>query len=331
MFRYEAPKPTQYSFFSLSTSKRIGQIILPAQRRPHQTISYDALELFASENNLIITPGIVATHDGAELDTLELLSQFETEKQINEQYYIVKFNGNGMHYNDLLTIHAETANRLDTNIIAFDYRGVGASTQTPTTFNDLVTDGIAQVQRLLDEGVDSEKITLDGTSLGGGVATMVAHHFHKIGKPVYLWNDRSFASISQAATGMVASEAPGIFNDIYNSSVACLSWSGLGSTGWNAYVAKAYNEIPAKYKSYMYVAKKSARSGGDGVIVHPASLHRGVKSTEKAKGQFTGYKFYTASADTKGHNLARTQLISATNSEQNAQDVFDSFVRSHRK
>lgn len=330
MFRYEAKKPAKHSIFSISSSAGIGKIILPAQNITHQRISHEAMEIFASDNNLIINPGIVATHDGAELDTLEMLSQSEAEKPINEQHFIVRFNGNAMLYNDMLVNYANTINRLQTSIIAFDYRGVGASTKPPKTFDDLVTDGIAQVQRLLDDGVDSEKITLDGTSLGGGVAVLVAYHFHQKGKPVYLWNDRSFASISQAATGMVAKEAPGIFNDIYNSSAACISWSGLGSTGWNANIAKAYNAIPAKYKSYMYVAKKSERSTGDGVIAHPASLHKGVKPVEKKTGVYTGHQFYATSKHNTGHNLPRNKLYSADNPDQNAQDVFDDFVRSHR-
>ena len=65
----------------------------------------------------------------------------------------------------------------------------------PESFQDLVTDGIAQVQRVLDLGANPKNITLDGLSLGGGVADLlVAYHFHQLGKQVYLWNDRSFAT-----------------------------------------------------------------------------------------------------------------------------------------
>lgn len=174
---------------SVSSSQRIGKLVLPAQWREPKSIGEMTLNQFAHANGLVIQGGYVGTHDSAVLDTIELKPKTEPSTSLKNQHYIIKFNGNGMFYQDALHDFAYDANQLNVTIIGFNYRGL-ATVKTPETFQDLVTDGIAQVQRVLDSGVDS-KITLDGLSLGGGVATMVASHFHKLSKPIYLWNDRS--------------------------------------------------------------------------------------------------------------------------------------------
>ena len=336
MFTYEAPNPypeqsSIFSFRSISSAPSIGKLVLPAQWREPTTLSEGTLSRYADRNRLVVQGGYVGTHDGATLDSIEIKPQDEASKPLSEQYYIVKFNGNGMQYQDALINYANDANRLNVSVIGFNYRGVGNSKKSPGTFQDLVTDGIAQVQRLLDKGVNSRKITLDGLSLGGGVATLVAAHFHKIGQPVYLWNDRSFASISKAAAGMVAPESDGIFGNACGSSLETSSWSLMAPAGWDADVAKAYNSIPAEYKGHMYVGKASERSVGDGVIAHRASLHKGVKPYEKRHGIKTGHKVYAQSMlFGGGHNMQRTALVSAEDPHLSGQDLFETFVRSHK-
>lgn len=338
MFTYQAPNPypERSSFFSFlsglpSSSQSIGGLVLPAQWRPPTKLSDGKLASMVQGYNVVVEGGHVGTHDGAILDTIEVNSLGDASSPVNTRHYIIKFNGNGMQYEDAVSSYARDANRLDASVIGFNYRGVGNSKKTPDTFQDLVTDGIAQVQRLLDKGVDSKKITLDGLSLGGGVATMVAAHFHQLGKPVYLWNDRSFASISKAAAGMVAPESEGIFGNAFGTSLETSSWSVMAPAGWDANVAKTYNSIPVEYKGHMYVAKKSNKSYGDGVIAHRASLHRGVKPYEKTYGLKTGHKVYAQSRMFGGgHNMQRSDLVSAEDQRLSGQDVFESFVRSHR-
>ncbi|ARB91688.1 alpha/beta hydrolase [Legionella longbeachae] len=338
MFRYEAPNPynNEGSFFSfltsssVSSSHKIGKLVVPAQSREPKTIGEMTLNQFAHTNGLVIQGGYVGTHDSAVLDTIELKPKTESNSSLGNQHFIIKFNGNGMFYQDVLHDFAYDANKLNVTIIGFNYRGVGNSKKTPETFQDLVTDGIAQVQRLLDSGIDSKKITLDGLSLGGGVATMVASHFHKIGKPVYLWNDRSFASISKAAAGVIAPEIDNIFGETLSTSFEYTSWSLMKPAGWDVNVAKAYNEIADEYKNHMYVAKKSALSCGDGVIAHRASLHEGVKQDEKKRGISTAHKVYAQNGFFGGgHNMSRSDLVSAENTSLTGQDQFDNFIRNH--
>jgi pimeloyl-ACP methyl ester carboxylesterase len=334
MFKYDAPNPySNKSFFSHFTpsSQSIGNLVLPAQWRETKILNATTLDRFANQYSLSIQSGFIGTHDNAVLETVELKPNQEIEKSAHEQSYIIKFNGNGMLYQDALREFSCDANKLKTTVIGFNYRGVGNSTKIPSTFNDLITDGIAQVQRLLDKGIDSKRITLDGLSLGGGVATMVASHFHNIGKPIYLWNDRSFASISKAAAGMVAPETTTIFNENLAVSFETSSWSLMMPAGWDVDVAKAYNAIPSEYKSHMYVAKKSDNSTGDGVIAYRASLHKGVSECEKKRGMATGHKVYAKGGLFGGHNMSRGELISAEDASLSGQDQFEKFIKNQKR
>ena len=63
------------------------------------------------------------------------------------------------------------------HVLAFDYRGFGHSSGTPTE-QGLITDGIAVVQWAIEVAkVPPERIVLVGQSLGTAVATAVAEHF----------------------------------------------------------------------------------------------------------------------------------------------------------
>lgn len=339
MFSYTAPNPYEKksffssffsSLFSISSSESIGKLVLPAQWREPTNVSEMTLKQFAASYDLVIQGGYVHTHDDAMLDTIELKPKSELNKAIDKQDFIIKFNGNGMLYQDALRNFAYDANKLGATVVGFNYRGVGNSQKTPATFQDLVTDGIAEVQRLLDSGADSKRITVDGLSLGGGVATMVTSHFHKMGKSVYLWNDRSFASISKAAVGMVAPKTKNIFDETLTTSFEFTSSSLMKSAGWDVNVAKAYIAIPDAYKSHMYVAEQSVRSDGDGVIAHRASLHEGVKDEEMKRRVTTGHEVYAKNGLFGGHNMSRRDLLSAENPSLSGQDEFEKFVKNHR-
>lgn len=339
MISYQAPNPypnTNTLFSSIgslfsSSSQSIGKLILPAQWRVPENLNARILENLSAKFSLHINAGYIGTHDGAIIDTIQLTPLSEQSNAIGKQCFIIKFNGNGMQYTDALEKFAIDAITLKETVIAFNYRGVGNSKKTPETFQNLVTDGIAQVQRLLDLGVHSKNITLDGLSLGGGVATMVAYHFHQQEKPVYLWNDRSFASLSKAAAGMLAPSLPGLADDIVNSSFESSSWSIMKPTGWDVDVASAYKAIPNEFKGYMVVAKKSEHSDGDGIIAHRASLHKRVRAFEKQAHAETAHKVLARSnLYGGGHNMPRNMLISKNNPRETGQDLFEHFEMKKR-
>lgn len=325
MFKYQAPNPF-LDQSSGSFSQSIGRLVLPAQKNsPKVANLLPPMELIRG-NDIALQYGLIETHDKAVLDTVVLQPNSNVGKSSSEQHYILKFNGNNGFYQDSLHTYVHEVKELGVTIVGFNYRGVDCSQKTPTCFHDLVTDGIAQVQRLLDSGVDSKKITLDGFSLGGAVATLVASYFHKNGKPVYLWNDRSFASLSGAALGIVEIQTIGLL-----STLAILPvWGALTSAKWEVSVVQAYLSIPDEYKAHAYIAKKSECSLGDGVIADTINLHHSVKIDEKKRGVNTGYKMYAQNTlFGRGHNRNRIHLTSADNPDETAEDVFVNFMRRH--
>ena len=334
MFNYIArnpyPKTTTNWFFSLfsnssfssgSVERGVGSLVLPAQSRTAQNVGQENLDRLSNNYALAIDQGFIQTHDEARLHTVEITSELSNELLMKDRPFIIKFNGNGGQFEDSLDRYCKEVKVMGATIIAFNYRGVGQSQVTPTTFQDLVTDGIAQVQRLVDSGADSKHILLDGHSLGGGVATLVAEHFHQKGLPVYLWNDRSFASISKAAAHLIAPNLPGVMGEVVESSIETSSWSVMNATGWDRNIASAYLRIPPQFRSHL-VIDDVPRISGDGVIDFKASLHQAVRNSEQCD---TGY--VVTYRGTRGHNAPRSALVYKEDRDVNGQDLFETFAQ----
>lgn len=296
--------------------------ILPAKARPKP----DQISILSEikDEKVHIEKHLVITHDNAELDTIEVADASTLNQDPKNKIYIIKFNGNGEQYEDEINRCVKDAKSLNCTIVAFNYRGVGYSTGNPNSKTTLVTDGIAEVQRVLDQGVSPKHIILDGLSLGGGIATLVAKHFYDKDKTVNLFNDRSFSSISSTATNLIASELPNYLQQ----SLECASYSCLKATDWEMNAAAAYKKLPDHAKGYMFVAKKSTEHpdyDGDGVIPPAASLHAGVK---KSSGQGSQHwKMIARNTLFGGHNAHRNQIVSADDPKLTGQDIFENFVR----
>lgn len=241
----------------------------------------------------------VVTHDGAALDTIEI--QHVSQQALSPVYqkYVISFNCNFKCYEQLIQELQVDAKELETNIIGFNYRGVSQSKSNaypdiaevnPTTdharkFQDLVTDGIAQVQRLLDAGVSAENITLYGLSIGGAVAVFVAYYFYKLGSPINVFNDRSFSTMTNLLVGQIRTMSgeyhTGHSETKANQLVGFLSIPlikmVLVLSDWEADVANLYKKIPNEYKDYMLIrTRKTARSKDvvdDAAIPHYSSIH----------------------------------------------------------
>lgn len=312
------------SFFS----KRMARNVLPALSRPApdlETVQSKRVEL-SNTYEVEIQGGRVLTHDGAVLDTVEVTPHTLRNIDLNEKSFIIKFKGQKGFFESTFDDYVKDAVSSNMVVIGFNYRGVGHSKKSPLVFQDLVTDGIAQVQRLLDIGVNSEKILLDSESLGAAIATMVAFHFHEKKTPVYLFNSRSFSSLSYAAVETKMPGLPSPFKYLLRRSIA--------SIGWEADVAAAYKQIDIKYKAYMVVAKPSHKSTGDTVIPHHCSLHRAVRKDEKYEckltgneNKLTGYKVLAEGQEDIGHKDKRENLILKQNPQQSGQDIFLFFAQ----
>jgi hypothetical protein len=286
----------------------VGRMVLPAQTVNYQSDRNGGLGLFhrsvflKSVVNKRLKHNIltVVTPDGAELDTFEVKYikriDLKRQKTIVSNKYMLNFCGNmtacesPAHIADM----QKYALDLQCNVVNFNYRGVNFSTGKATSKQDLITDGITQVQRLLNKGVESENIVLKGLSLGGAVATLVAKHFHDRGIKIYLFNDRSFSTIARVLGGTIRNMNSGTghiaTNRILGAVIMFFTKIGLLLTKWEMNAGKAFSKIPGEYKDYIFVRSHRdirKREGhhliDDAVITHYASLHESsaVKAQRK--------------------------------------------------
>ncbi len=325
MVYYEAknPYPPQgrswLPFLSLF-SKILGWFILAAQGRKPVLWLEEQVSDLKKKYAVEIQQITITTHDKAVLDTVDITPVEIENIPVNKKHFIIKFKGNKGLYENSLTEYIQDALDYKVTVVAFNYRGVAKSQKSPLVFQDLVTDGIAQVQRLLDAGANSQNILLDGESLGAGIATMVVEHFHKKNCPIYLWNARSFSSLAVAAVNMtVPTKLPDIIKRLLTGLVSAL--------GWDVDASSAYERIDSKYKAYMVVAKPSEKSTGDGAIPHACSLHKAVRKKEKTSAMQTGHKVYAHGFFEIGHKDKREHLVSKDNEQRTGQDVFGDFIQ----
>lgn len=334
MFRYQAPDPSQLPtsvmrMRTILSSKKIGAKVLPAMRRNEPLDVTEELIRIYNEYSVDLSFGSVHTHDGAILETVVVKPQLDAP--LEHEYFIVCFNPNGGLFQDKLKEYSYNAVQLSATVVGFDYRGVGRSVKPPVSLIDLAVDGIAQVQHLLDNGARSQNIVLDGVSLGGAVATLVASHFHQIKLPVYLWNDRSFSSLPKAAAGCVVPDNSKKLKMSCRRPIEKICETVMNPTGWNALIDPFYHGIPKEFKGYVYVSKKSGNGLGDGIVAHAVSLHRGVKPLEKAANIKTGQKVVASvGLFSAGHNLSRRDMHRKEFSDVTLQNLFENFVLSSR-
>lgn len=155
-------------------------------------------------SNVTLEEFDIQTHDGAILNTLEI-----KPKILHEDKYIVVMSGagyifemtEGHHEGELSFIDfVHIAIAAKQTLINWNYRGVGYSKKKFTELMHLVVDGIAQVQRLLDQGILNKNITLYGHSKGGSVAIYVADYFWQKGIPLKVITDRAYHSMTRMAS-----------------------------------------------------------------------------------------------------------------------------------
>jgi pimeloyl-ACP methyl ester carboxylesterase len=253
----------------------------------------------------------VITHDGVSLDTLEI-------KQKNvlppaQQKYVLNFLGNRKLYEQVLDEMEEDARRLDCNVLGFNLRGGGWSQSSPRSKQDLVTDGIAQVQRLLDQGVNSENIILKGFSLGGGVATAVAKHFLDHNIKLNLFNDRSFSSLTNTVVGFIR-KANWFGNGHHESGwKKLLGWIAFplvrlvfALLKWEINAADAYKKLPDTHKELMCIRSPRPRKEenyDDALVTHWASLYAALKPQRKQEKAKLDVAIKAATTHTVLHKL----------------------------
>jgi hypothetical protein len=261
----------------------VGSIVLPAQKMGYYQLKIDeqTLNNFTTDQ-LVYQKNQITTHDDVTLDGIEI--QYQSEELIlpKHQKYIIHFLGNGMCYEQIIDDMKEDATRFQANIIGFNFRGVGQSTGKATSKNGLVTDGIAQVQRLLDQDVPPQNIILKGHSLGAGIATLVTQHFHQLRQPIHVFNSRSFSNITNVLVGQIQKATSKILGWLAYPIIKL----AMALTQWEINAGSAFKKIPDAYRDYIVVrSRKEIRSKrmDDAVIPHSASIHKALTSERRKK------------------------------------------------
>jgi pimeloyl-ACP methyl ester carboxylesterase len=275
----------------------VGGLVLPAQNQNFHVlgIKEDSVHNY-NEGDLTCEKHKIIIRGETELDTFEIKHKSQENIDPKYQKYIINFVGNGMCYEHIIDDMKEDANALKANVVGFNLRGVGLSTGKAKSKDDLVTDGIAQVQRLLDQGISPQNITLKGHSLGAGVASLVAKHFHQLKQPINLFNSRSFSTITNFLVGHVRLERDEHGQAIgHKDSIGgiILGWLakpfvkfGVALAKWEINAGSAFKSIPEAYRDYIVVRSRKALRGNrfdDAVIPHYASIHKELTSERRAK------------------------------------------------
>lgn len=277
----------------------------------------------------------INTHDDVCLDTVQLQYILNDKSDL----HIIKFNGAGRFYETRLSEDVNDCVRLKATITAFNYRGSGQSTGTASSQTQLMTDGIAEVQRVLDQGVKPQNIILDGYSLGGCIASLVALHFHDRGIRVNLFNDRSIASFAAYITQKHVGSQSLQIQETYGKAVNVFS----KMTNWELNATRAYLLIPDQYKGYLYIAEKSSDNPdniGDGIVPWKATLHEAINNPADSpqypeRDNWVGqrnrgthcYLMFAPRTVRNGHNAKRHELQWANHEGQTGQDAFEDFVK----
>lgn len=295
VIRIVFPPILLWDLIKLGANRLLGEwvshLVLPAQNAffNHLALSDDEINDYNRENrdHLLCEKYHIITHDGALLDTLEM--SYSPPSEPADQLYIIHLTGNGMCYESSIAEMKEDATTLKATVIGFNFRGVGQSRGKVRSKEDLVTDAIAQVQRLLDKGVSPQNITLKGFSLGAGIATLATLHFHQQKKPIYLFNNRSFSSITNFLVGHIRQlkrNESGWIEPGYQESVGgvILGWLakpiikfGVVAVKWEINAGSAFRRIPEAYRDYILLRSRKeirAHRADDQIIPYYASIHR---------------------------------------------------------
>jgi hypothetical protein len=150
---------------------------------------------FFKKNPSIIEPFKVKSTKDANIEGVCLYNPLITKTPPCDQRWIFWCCGNGEHYEELLEFGKKYSQEVGAHILFFNYRGIGSSSGYPRVSQDLIDDGIACFQLLVNKGIDPKNILIHGRSLGGGIGVQVRSYWPE---GPFL-SERSFTSASMMA------------------------------------------------------------------------------------------------------------------------------------
>ncbi len=240
------------------------------------------------------------TADDAVLDSVAVSTAKEKKLPMSERTFVITCLANGQNYISWLKDLKSTVQEIGCTAICFNYRGIDYSQGMIWTEENMIDDVLAQVKNLLALGAKPEHIGLEGTCLGGGVATLAAARLHEDGLRVKLHNERAFRSIPRTLAGTFL---PGVKQSLWNplswvqylfaAVIFVVSYPFIWLAGWRMDIGSAWDKIPQEDKGYSVVRNlvdaDSEAPKEDGVVEDSyaslASLVDGRRECVRAKKQ----------------------------------------------
>jgi hypothetical protein len=265
--------------------KKVGDVVNLGQNKPVENYTNLFLEYKNSLTKLHSTyPNLYLHPSSLKVNAKTSIQQIEINNLHNKTgNYMVVFMGNGEMLEGRVRYLAKLANNFNCNIVAFNYRGKGLSTGTASKAADLISDGKAVVNNILQKGVYPNKITLYGKCLGAGIATRVAYDYHNLGIRLKVALGLPFSSLTSMVDGMYK------LKSIPSKSVPNYKLKKLGislktpflhsiikKSNWEINVKNAYNNIPDNYKMFFQIRTRGHKANlnyfGDGVVHEKSTL-----------------------------------------------------------
>lgn len=147
------------------------------------------------------------------------------EGKTQDQKWIIHFNHSASFYETELAAMQVLGKDIQSNVLVFNYRGIGESRGMFSRIEDLMVDGSLCTRYLLAHGILEKNILVHGHALGGALGLNVAALYDKIG----VMAAGCFSSLSKAASARVP-----------------LSGQFLAKFGWDLDALSAYEKIKAK-------------------------------------------------------------------------------------
>ena len=266
--------------------KKDGLVVIgPTISKQFHSLKYfneidDENELMVKRSKFEIQLNPEVRLEGMEVET----NAFEMQPVTNQRY-IIYFNGNSECYqaeyqlarDDVFAYQNEG---VGVKAILFNYPRVMGSLDrriSRLSAQDLVRAGIAQVERLHDQGISYHQITLDGVSLGGSIASHVAGYYLQKGIHLNMtYVAKTFSSTTNVALSYI-NKLP-VVGSILKLLLRPVIAFGLWGSDWQLDTAKHFASLPLNERHYTVVrSKKWVRENyqtvDDLVITHYASLH----------------------------------------------------------
>lgn len=349
----------------------MGRFFLPSQQYDENSIKriyngenenigfLEKMENINSGKTLTAEQRFIKTEDGARLSTLEIKTR--NEESINKDVYVIHFPENATVYEVAIDDLVAHANEWGCNVVAFNYRNVFKSKgKAPQSFDDLVSDGVHQVYRLLKANVPPKKIVLKGKSLGAAVAACVAAYYHENKMPVFHYNASCFSSFTNVITGWISAESNPHYKQDPDPKISghsetffgiLLSWLArpfisltLRLTGWEKNIESVFRELPESHREYIMVkAKKTGKNEynvpirelsniGDATITDAASLPAAISDLRvEKKTEYEEMKQACLNLAVKDEDIAANQLESCQiiDEKRNAMKEYKFYYEDH--